>query len=82
MSLPITRDASSPVPLAQRSTAHASLAALGAYVRHLNLFGPIREHVHIAQKAALYPRRQALRRLHRAARWRAGVGGDQRAAAC
>jgi hypothetical protein len=34
----------------QRSTAHASLAALGVCVRHLDLFGPVREHVPIAQK--------------------------------
>lgn len=34
----------------QHSTAHASLAALGVYVRHLDRFGPVREHVHIAQK--------------------------------
>jgi len=34
----------------QHSTAHASLAALGAHLRRLDLFGPIREQVHIAQK--------------------------------
>jgi hypothetical protein len=34
----------------QHSTAHASLAALGVHLRHLDLFGPIREQVHIAQK--------------------------------
>ncbi len=34
----------------RRSTAHASLAALGVQLRHLDLFGPIREQVHIAQK--------------------------------
>lgn len=39
---------------AARSTAHASLAALGVYVRHLDLFGPVREHVHIAQKIVRY----------------------------
>src|SRR5215831_14673564 len=54
MSQPITEDTSSPVQLAQRGTVHASLAALGAYVRHLNLFGPIREQVHIAQKTVRY----------------------------
>ncbi len=30
-----------------RSTAHASLAALGLKLRQLNLFGPIRERVRI-----------------------------------
>src|SRR5215813_13348518 len=38
----------------QRSTAHASLAALGVHLRYLDLFGPIREHVHIAQKTVRY----------------------------
>src|SRR5260370_13777446 len=38
----------------QRSTAHASLAALGVQVRHLDLFGPIRAGVHIAQKTVRY----------------------------
>ena len=38
----------------QRSTAHASLAALGVHLRHLDLFGPIREGVHIAQKTVRY----------------------------
>jgi Transposase DDE domain len=38
----------------QRSTAHASLAALGVYVRHLDLFGPVHERVHIAQKTVRY----------------------------
>jgi Transposase DDE domain group 1 len=41
-------------PAVQRSTAHASLAALGVQVRHLDLFGPIREQVHIAQKTVHY----------------------------
>jgi hypothetical protein len=36
------------------STAHASLAALGVHLRHLDLFGPIREQVHIAQKTVRY----------------------------
>jgi hypothetical protein len=43
-----------PAPLVQRSTAHASLAALGGHLRHLDLFGPIREQVHIAQKTVRY----------------------------
>jgi hypothetical protein len=34
----------------QHSTAHASLAALGVHLRRLDLFGPIRDQVHIAQK--------------------------------
>jgi hypothetical protein len=41
-------------PLVQHSTAHASLAALGVHLRHLDLFGPIREQVHIAQKTVRY----------------------------
>jgi hypothetical protein len=40
--------------LVQHSTAHASLAALGVHVRQLDLFGPIRQHVHIAQKTVRY----------------------------
>jgi hypothetical protein len=36
------------------STAHASLAALGVHPRHRDLFGPIREQVHIAQKTVRY----------------------------
>jgi hypothetical protein len=39
----------------QHSTAHASLAALGVHLRHLDLFGPSREQVHIAQKTVRYP---------------------------
>jgi hypothetical protein len=38
----------------QHSTAHASLAALGVHLQHLDLFGPIREQVHIAQKTVRY----------------------------
>jgi hypothetical protein len=38
----------------QRSTAHASLAALGVHLCHLDLFGPIREQVRIAQKTVRY----------------------------
>lgn len=34
----------------QHSTAHASLAALGVHLRHLDLFAPIREQVRIPQK--------------------------------
>jgi hypothetical protein len=37
-------------PAVQHSTAHASLAALGVHLQRLDLFGPIREQVHIAQK--------------------------------
>ena len=40
--------------IVQHSTAHASLAALGVPLRHLDLFGPIREQVHIAQKTVRY----------------------------
>ena len=36
------------------STAHASLAALGVHLQPLDLFGPIREQVHIAQKTVRY----------------------------
>jgi hypothetical protein len=53
MSQPITPLAASAAAV-QRSTAHASLAALGVHVHHLKLFGPIREHVHIAQKTVRY----------------------------
>lgn len=53
MSQPSTSLSASTAPV-QRSTAHASLAALGVYVRHLDLFGPVREHVHIAQKTVRY----------------------------
>src|SRR5262249_37938637 len=38
----------------QHSSAHASLAALGAHLQHLDRFGPIRDHVHIAQKTVRY----------------------------
>lgn len=31
-------------------SARATLAAIGIYLRRLNLFGPVRDHVHIAQK--------------------------------
>jgi hypothetical protein len=50
MSQPTTRQQA----LVQRSTAHASLAVLGVQVRSLDLFGPIREGVHIAQKTVRY----------------------------
>jgi len=50
MSHPITGSG----PAVQRSTAHASLAALGVHLRHLDLFGPIREQVQIAQKCVRY----------------------------
>lgn len=35
---------------ARHSTAHASLAVLGIKLRQLDLFGPIRDEVHVAQK--------------------------------
>jgi hypothetical protein len=38
----------------QRSTAHASRAARGVHLHSLDLFGPLREHVHIAQKTVRY----------------------------
>jgi hypothetical protein len=38
----------------RRSTAHASLAALGVKLRQLDLFAPIREEVKIAQKAVKF----------------------------
>jgi hypothetical protein len=53
MSQPTTGDQSS-VALVQRSTAHASLAALGVHLHHLDLFGPIRRQVHIPQKTVRY----------------------------
>ncbi len=37
-------------PTERHFTACASLAALGVHVSYLDLFGPIREEVHIAQK--------------------------------
>ncbi len=37
-------------PTEHHFTAYASLAALGVQLKHLDLFGPIREEVHIAQK--------------------------------
>jgi hypothetical protein len=40
--------------IVQHSTAHASLAALGVHLQHLDLFGPIRQQVHIAQKTVRY----------------------------
>jgi hypothetical protein len=40
--------------LVQHSSAHASLAALGVQLQHLDLFGPIRQQVHIAQKTVRY----------------------------
>jgi hypothetical protein len=42
-------------PTGEHSTAHASRAALGVHPRRLDLFGPIRDHVHIAQKTVRYP---------------------------
>ncbi len=53
MSQPTTGEQSS-VAVVQRSTAHASLAALGVHLHHLDLFGPIRQQVHIAQKTVRY----------------------------
>jgi hypothetical protein len=41
-------------PAIRRGTAHASLAALGVHLRHLDLFGPVRERVHIPQKTVRY----------------------------
>jgi hypothetical protein len=38
----------------RRSTSHASLAALGVKLQGLDLFGPIRDGVHIAQKTVRY----------------------------
>ena len=38
----------------RRSTSHASLAALGVKLHGLDLFGPIRDGVHIAQKTVRY----------------------------
>src|SRR5215469_581474 len=43
----------SPVVI-EHSSAHASLAALGVHLQHLDLFGPIREHVQVAQKTVRY----------------------------
>ncbi len=41
-------------PPVYRSTAHASLAALGVKLRQLDLFGPVRERVRIPQKTVRY----------------------------
>jgi hypothetical protein len=38
----------------QHSSTHASLAALGGHLQHLDLFGPIRDQVHVAQKTVRY----------------------------
>jgi hypothetical protein len=40
--------------LVRQSTPHATLVALGLKVRHLDLFGPIRQLVHIKQKTVRY----------------------------
>src|SRR5215212_4301502 len=40
--------------LVRQSTPHAGLVALGLKVRQLDLFGPIREQVHIQQKTVRY----------------------------
>jgi hypothetical protein len=40
--------------LVRQSTPQASLAAIGLKVHQLDLFGPIREHVHIKQKTVRY----------------------------
>jgi hypothetical protein len=50
MSQPITTEDGS----VQRGTAHASLAVLGVHLRRLDVFGPIREGVDIAQKTVRY----------------------------
>ena len=49
MSQPTTSPAVSAFPL-QRRTARARLAALGVALKPLDLFSPIRERVHVAQK--------------------------------
>lgn len=51
---PAVAAATTPHSISQRGTAHASLAALGVYVQHLDLFGPIRQRVQIAQKTVRY----------------------------
>jgi len=40
--------------LVRQSTPHATLVALGLKVQHLDLFGPIRQQVHIRQKTVRY----------------------------
>jgi hypothetical protein len=40
--------------IAEHSSPCASLAAIGAQIQHLDLFGPIRQSVHIAQKTVKY----------------------------
>ncbi len=47
------RESTMPV-LVRQSTPQASLAAIGLKVQQLDLFGPIREHVHIKQKTVRY----------------------------
>jgi hypothetical protein len=53
MSQPSTSQQASAASV-QHSTSHASLAALGVQVHRLDLFGPIRTGVHIAQKTVRY----------------------------
>src|SRR5438034_3432533 len=43
-----------PSAIVRRSTAHASLAALGVKLHQLDLLSPLREEVKIAQKAVKY----------------------------
>jgi hypothetical protein len=50
----MTQSTTSDCLTVQHSTAHASLAALGVHLCHLDLFGPIRQQVHIAQKTVRY----------------------------
>jgi hypothetical protein len=43
-----------PMPTSTYSSPHASLAAIGALIRHRDLFGPVREHLTIMQKTVKY----------------------------
>ena len=41
--------------LSYRFSPRATLAALGIRLQGLNLFGPVRDHVHIGQKTITHP---------------------------
>jgi hypothetical protein len=49
-----TMNQSTTCHLVRQSTPHATLVALGLKVQQLDLFGPIRQQVHIKQKTVRY----------------------------
>jgi hypothetical protein len=76
------------VPSREQSTAHASRAALGVHLRQLDLFGPIRERVHIPQKTVrdtpvdqLYDAFIALLAWRGPVAWSRSMGGGRAAPA-